>query len=82
MKIKDITNTQKPIEFLKYLGRKGLLVTETSGDVLYGAEEVILLSRDKYVEGEYYDFIFVKYKKGGKYEDTFFLGKWNSGLTE
>lgn len=79
MKIKDLTSDQKPIELEYFLGRQGQLEKETEPDVLKGAEEIMLLSKDKYVNGRYFDFIFVKYKKGGPWEDTFFLGKWNSG---
>lgn len=79
MKITNLTNESKPIEFMYFLGRNGDLVKETAPNVLENADEVILLSKDKYINGQYYDFIFVKYKKGGPWEDTFYLGKWNDG---
>lgn len=80
MKITDLTDESKPLEFMYFLGRKGDLVKETAPNVLENADEVILLSKDKYINGQCYDFIFVKYKKGGPWEDTFFLGKWNDGI--
>lgn len=80
MKITNLTNESKPIEFMYFLDRQGKLEKETATNILQNAEEVILLSKDKYINGHYLDFIFVKYKKGGPWEDTFFLGKWNDGI--
>ena len=82
MKVTDLTNESKPIEFMYFLGRQGQLEKETATNILQNAEEVILLTKDKYINGKYFDFIFVKYKKGGPWEDTFFLGKWNNGKTK
>lgn len=80
MKTIVLNNKDKKIEFQYFLNRQGTFTKETSSNVLAGALEITLVSENRFILGNRFDFIFVKYEKGGLWEDTFFLGKWNDGV--